>query len=67
MKRLIKYSETPQITALEYNELFDYRKEKNPIIRLSIKRLINYRTKNDKAAYFDSMKNLHFRKRGNKI
>lgn len=28
MKRLISYSETPQVTGLEYKELFSYRKEK---------------------------------------
>lgn len=59
MKRLIRYSETPQVTALEYKELFAYRKEKSPVVRT----LINYRTKKDKAAYIESERGLKRRVR----
>ena len=63
MKRLIRYSETPQITGLEYKELFSYRKEKSPAVRTCTKKLVKYRTMIDKAAYFESLRGLKGEKR----
>ena len=61
MKRLIRYSETPQITGLEYRELFAYRKEKSPAVRAFTRMLVQTRTKIDKAAYLESVKGLRRR------
>ena len=58
MKRLISYSETPQVTGLEYKELFSYRKEKSPAVRAFTRMLVEHRTKNDKEAYFESIRGL---------
>lgn len=55
MKRLIRYSETPQITGLEYKELFSYRKEKSPAVRAFTKMVIKHRTMKNKTAYFESL------------
>lgn len=40
MKRLIRYSETPQVTGLEYKELFSFRKEKSPAVRAFTRMLV---------------------------
>ena len=61
MKRLIRYSETPQCTGLEYKELFSYRKEKSPAVRAFTKMIVKYRTMKDKAAYFESERGLRRR------
>ena len=61
MKRLIRYSETPQCTGLEYNELFSYRKEKSPAVRAFTKMIVQHRTKVDRAAYLESLRGLRRR------
>lgn len=58
MKRLIRYSETPQVTGLEYKELFLYRKEKSPAVRAFTKMIIKHRTMKDRAAYLESTRGL---------
>ena len=58
MKRLIRYSETPQCTGLEYSELFAYRKEKSPAVRAFTKMLVKHRTIKDKTAYIESERGL---------
>ena len=58
MKRLIRYSETPQVTGLEYKELFSYRKEKSPAVRAFTRMLVKHRTVKDKAAYLESVRGL---------
>lgn len=61
MKRLIRYSETPQITGLEYRELFAYRKEKSPAVRAFTKMIVQHRTMKDRAAYLESLRGLRRR------
>ena len=56
MKRLIRYSETPQVTGLEYNELFHLRK--HPEHKALFELIVKYRRKADKTAYIESMKGL---------
>ena len=45
MKKLIKYSETPQVTALEYNELRDLKK--HPEKKELYKSVVNQRIRMD--------------------
>lgn len=61
MKRLIRYSETPQVTGLEYKELFSYRKETSPAVRAFTKMLVKYRSIRDKVAYIESERGLRRR------
>ena len=56
MKRLIRYSETPQVTGLEYNEVFYL--EKHPENRTHFEMIVKYRRNADKSAYIESMKGL---------
>lgn len=56
MKRLIRYSETPQVTGLEYKEVFYLRKHPEKTIFFEL--LVKYRRKADKTAYIESMKGL---------
>ena len=45
MKKLIKYSETPQVTALEYSELRDLKE--HPEKKESYKSVVNQRIRMD--------------------
>lgn len=56
MERLIRYSETPQVTGLEYDEV-EYIK-KHPEYKEFYEQIVRYCMKADKAAYIESMKGL---------
>ncbi len=56
MKRLIRYSETPQVTGLEYDEVTYIKK--HPEHKEFYEQIVRYRMKADKATYIESMKGL---------